>query len=160
MKIRHATLADLEAVSAIEATCFPALEAASPERFAARLEVFPKHFWLAEQEGVLVGFVNGAVIDEAVIDDACYANATCHNPQGAYQTVFGINTLPQYRKQGVGKAMLQALIAQAKEEGRKGCILTCKDYLVHYYASCGFQSQGVSASTHGGAQWNDMLLVL
>lgn len=158
MNIRHATMADLQAISAIEAACFPPLEAASAESFAARLAVFPNHFWLVEQDGALVGFINGAVIDQDVIDDQCYTHARCHNPQGAYQAVFGINTLPQYRKQGVGKAMLQALIAQAKEEGRKGCILTCKDYLVHYYASFGFQSQGVSASTHGGAQWNDMLL--
>jgi predicted GNAT family N-acyltransferase len=37
-------------------------------------------------------------------------------------------------------------------------VLTCKDHLVHYYASFGFQCQGISASTHGGAVWNDMVL--
>lgn len=158
MNIRTATLADLDAVSAIEAACFPPAEAADKESFATRLERFPSHFWLVEQDGELVGFLNGAVIDDDIIDDACYHDAACHNPNGAYQTVFGINTLPQYRKQGVGGLMLRAMIETAKQEGRKGCILTCKDTLKGYYESFGFVSKGRSASTHGGAQWNDMIL--
>ncbi|WP_409970010.1 GNAT family N-acetyltransferase [Bengtsoniella intestinalis] len=158
MNIRTATLADLEAVAAIEAACFPPAEAASKESFAQRLEIFPDHFWLVEQDGVLVGFLNGAVIDSDVIPDACYHDANRHNPNGAYQTVFGINTLPQYRKQGIGGAMLHAMIDAAKKEGRKGCILTCKDTLKGYYESFGYVSKGRSASTHGGAEWNDMIL--
>ena len=41
---------------------------------------------------------------------------------------------------------------------RKGCVLTCKDRLVHYYETFGYRSEGVSASTHGGAVWYDMRL--
>lgn len=158
MHIRTATIADLAAVTAIEAACFPPAEAASEESFAQRLALFPDHFWLVEQDGEVAGFLNGAVIDTDIIDDACYHDVACHNPNGAYQTVFGINTLPQYRKQGLGGAMLHAMIETARKEGRKGCILTCKDRLKHYYESFGFVSKGRSASTHGGAQWNDMIL--
>ena len=51
------------------------------------------------------------------------------------------------------------MIEKAKEEGRLGVVLTCKDKLVHYYASFGFQNEGVSeASTHGGVTWNQMRL--
>ena len=35
--IRTATLADLDAVAAVEAACFPAAEAASKEEFAERI---------------------------------------------------------------------------------------------------------------------------
>ncbi len=157
--IRTATAADLAAVAAIEAACFPPAEAATAESFAARLAIFPQYFWLAEQEGVLIGFLNGAVIDTDVIADECYHDASCHRPQGQYQTVFGINTLPDYRKQGVGGLLLGAMIDTARAEGRKGCILTCKDYLKDYYASFGFACKGRSASTHGGAVWNDMILI-
>lgn len=158
MIIRTATMADLDAVTAIEAACFPPAEAATRESFAQRLAVFPNYFWLVEQDGELVGFLNGAVIDTDIIDDHCYHDIACHNPKGAYQTVFGINTLPQYRKQGIGGAMLHAMIDTAKQEGRKGCILTCKDKLKGYYESFGYVSKGRSASTHGGAEWNDMIL--
>ena len=49
-------------------------------------------------------------------------------------------------------------IADAKAQGRRGLVLTCKDRLVHYYAGFGFVSEGVSGSTHGGVVWYQMRL--
>ncbi len=72
--------------------------------------------------------------------------------------IFGVNTLPAFRRRGLAGAVLERVIADAKAQGRRGCVLTCKDGLVHYYARFGFQSEGVSASTHGGAVWYDMRL--
>ena len=46
MNIRTATLNDLDAVTAVEAACFPAAEAASKEEFAERLRYYGSHFWL------------------------------------------------------------------------------------------------------------------
>lgn len=42
-----------------------------------------------------------------------------------------------------------AFIEQARKEGRKGLVLTCKKRLIHYYARFGFVDEGVSGSTHG-----------
>ena len=53
---------------------------------------------------------------------------------------------------------MKRVIADARSQGRKGCVLTCKDRLVHYYETFGYRSEGVSASTHGGAVWYDMRL--
>lgn len=158
MHIRKANLADLDTLTAIEAACFPAAEAASRESFENRLKVYPDYFWVIEENSVVMGFLNGPVIDQNIIEDEMFADATCHNPDGEWQTVFGINTLPEYRRRGLGKLMMQAMIDTAKAEGRRGCVLTCKDKLVHYYGGCGFVSLGVSQSTHGGAVWNDMVL--
>ena len=72
--------------------------------------------------------------------------------------IFGVNTLPEYRRQGVAAALLERAIADAKAQGRKGLVLTCKDKLVHYYAKFGFVSEGVSESTHGGVVWYQMRL--
>ena len=47
---------------------------------------------------------------------------------------------------------------QAKKEGKKGIVLTCKDRLVHYYAKFGFVNEGVSESTHGDVVWYQMRL--
>ena len=54
MRIRTAALEDLAAVTAVEAACFPAAEAATRDEFAARLAVYPNHFWLLEEDGRLV----------------------------------------------------------------------------------------------------------
>ena len=44
----------------------------------------------------------------------------------------------------------------AKEKGKKGMILTCKEHMIHYYKKFGFQNYGVADSSHGGATWYDL----
>ena len=151
MNIRTATLNDLDAVTAVEAACFPAAEAASKEEFAERLRYYGSHFWLMLDGEKLIGFVDGMVTDQSDLTDDLYA-------QGGWQMIFGVNTLPKYRRQGVAAALLERAIFDAKAQGRKGLVLTCKDKLVHYYAKFGFVSEGVSGSTHGGAVWYQMRL--
>ena len=158
MEIRTATFKDLDAVSAVEAACFPAAEAATPAEFAERLRHYGGHFWLMFDGEKLIGFVDGMVTDKADLSDDLYAQASLHNENGAWQMIFGVNTLPEYRRQGVAAALLVRAIADAKAQGRKGLVLTCKDKLVHYYAKFGFVSEGVSESTHGGVVWYQMRL--
>lgn len=158
MEIRTATMADLAAVTAVEAACFPAAEAATERDFAQRLAVYPNHFWLLEDDGTLVSFINGMVTDEPTLRDEMYENAALHREDGAWQMIFGVNTLPRYRRQGCAARVMERVIAGARAQGRKGCVLTCKDKLIHYYETFGFQNEGVSASTHGGVVWYDMRL--
>ena len=77
---------------------------------------------------------------------------------GAWQMIFGINTIPACRRQGYAGQLLQQAIADARAQGRKGLVLTCKEALVHYYAKFGFVNEGVSGSTHGGVVWYQMRL--
>ena len=159
MHIRTATMADLAAVTAVEAACFPAAEAATEADFAKRLAVYPNHFWLMEDDnGSLVSFVNGLVTDEPHLRDEMYADAELHNESGAWQMIFGVNTLPAYRRQGLAEQVLRRVIDDAKAQGRKGCVLTCKEKLLHYYGKLGFVNEGVSQSTHGGVVWYEMRL--
>lgn len=158
MEIRTATMADLPRVAAVEAACFPAAEAATEADFAARLAVYPNHFWLLEQDGELISFINGMVSDEPDLRDEMYADASLHNEAGSWQMIFGVNTMPQYRRQGMAARVMERVIADAKAQGRKGCVLTCKDRLVHYYEIFGFRNEGVSSSTHGGVVWYAMRL--
>ena len=159
MQIRTATMADLDAVTAVEAACFPAAEAATAADFAARLEEYPNHFWLLEaDDGTIVSFVDGLVTDEPLLRDEMYSDVSFHNEQGAWQMIFGVNTLPAYRKQGMAGRIIRRVIEDARAQGRKGCVLTCKDKLIHYYETFGFVSEGVSESVQGGVVWYDMRL--
>ena len=158
MNIRNATMEDLEILTAIEAACFPPAEAATRESFAKRLAVYPNHFWLLEEDGQVVSFVNGMVTDEPLLRDEMYADAAYHNENGAWQMIFGVNTLPEYRRRGLAGRVMERVIADARAQGRKGCVLTCRDKLVHYYEKFGYRSEGVSASTHGGVVWYSMRL--
>ena len=44
MNIRTATIKDLEAVTSVEAECFPPAEAATREELAERLKYYADHF--------------------------------------------------------------------------------------------------------------------
>ena len=159
MHIRTAVPADLPAVTAVEAACFPAAEAATEANFAKRLAVYPNHFWLMEDDnGTLVSFVNGLVTDEPPLWDEMYADSSFPDENGAWQMIFGVNTLPAYRRRGLAEQVLRQVIDDAKAQGRKGCVLTCKDKLLHYYGKLGFVNEGVSQSTHGGVVWYEMRL--
>ncbi|MBE6971902.1 MAG: GNAT family N-acetyltransferase [Ruminococcaceae bacterium] len=158
MEIRHATMADLPAVTAVEAECFPVAEAATEESFRARLTVYPEHFWLLFDGEKMVGFVNGMVTELADLCDEMYHDATMHDPAGAWQMIFGVDTIPSYRRRGCAEMVLKRVIADTKAAGRKGLVLTCRDHLVHYYAKFGFVSEGISESGHGGVVWYQMRL--
>lgn len=158
MRIRTATQADLKALAAVEAACFPPAEAADEASIARRLAVYPDHFWLLEDEGTLVSFVDGMVTDEPFLRDEMYEDASLHNEQGAWQMIFGVNTIPAYRRRGCAGMLLNQVTADARAQGRRGCVLTCKEELIHYYESFGYRCEGVSGSTHGGVVWYDMRL--
>ena len=98
--IRHAAMDDLDAVTAVEAECFPSAEAASRESFADRLAHFPECFWLLFEDGKLISFVNGMISDDPTLHDEMYHDASMHNPSGAWQMIFGVNTIPSRRKNG------------------------------------------------------------
>lgn len=158
MNIRNAVLDDLQRLVEVEKRCFPEAEAATEDDFKKRLRTYPNHFWILEDDKKIVGFVNGMVTDESKLRDEMYENADLHNENGDWQMIFGVNTIPQYRRQGCAEMMIKRVISDSKEQGRKGLVLTCKDKLIHYYEKFGFKNEGVSASTHGGVIWYDMRL--
>ena len=159
MIIRTAAENDLEQIASVEAECFPPAEAASKEEFAERIESYGNHFWLMFDGEKLIAFVDGFVTDEPDLTDDMYADAAMHNEAGAWQMIFGVNTLPAYRRHGCAEELIQHAISDARQQNRKGLVLTCKDKLVHYYARFGFVDEGVSdKSTHGNVVWHQMRL--
>lgn len=157
-RIRQVRTEDLETVTAVEAVCFPQAEAAGREAFQMRIQAYPDSFFVAETEDGLIGFINGAVTDSRTISDEMFEDAGLHVPEGAYQAVFGLDVIPQYRCMGVAAALMNRLIRTSKERGRRGVILTCKEALIPYYSKFGYRNLGVSDSVHGGAVWYDMIL--
>lgn len=158
--IRRVRPDDLDAVSSIEAQCFPAAEAAERTTLQERIKAFPESFLVAEDNDRMIGFINGCATDSAIIFDDMFHSTDHHIPSGNTLAVFGLNVIPEYRRQGIAGKLIQEFIETARSAGKKQVILTCKDYLVHYYESFGFVNTGLSASTHGGAQWFDMTCVL
>lgn len=158
IKIRRVSIAELNAVTEVEASCFPQAEAATKASFEQRIETFPESFFVAEIDGKIIGFINGCIINETAIYDELFNDAALHVPDGAYQTIFGLDVIPEYRKQGIAAQLMNHFIEVSRSAGRKGVILTCKEKLICYYSKFGFKNKGVSESKHGGSEWYDMIL--
>ncbi|NMM98512.1 GNAT family N-acetyltransferase [Bifidobacterium olomucense] len=160
--IRHATVADLDALDAIESECFPPAEAASRETLRVRLQSYPECFWLLTKlltDGeAIAAFINGFVTDRPDLADDMYDDAAQHDPHGRWQMIFGVDTAPQYQHHGYASMVMRQVIEDSRARGREGLVLTCKDRLVGFYAQFGFLDEGVSASVHGGVVWRQMRL--
>lgn len=158
MQIRMATMNDLDEITSVEAECFPSAEAASREEFAERIEAYGTHFWLMCESDRIIAFVDGMVTDENNLTDEMYERADLHNETGAWQMIFGVNTLPGYRRHGYAEKLLRYAINDARAQDREGLVLTCKEELIHYYEKFGFRNEGISGSVHGGVTWYQMRL--
>lgn len=159
MRIRTAQMDDVDAVAAVEKECFPPAEAATREEFAERILHYGNHFWLMFDGDKLAAFVDGFVTDAPDLTDEMYERADMHNEAGAWQMIFGVNTMPEYRRRGLAGELIRCAIDNAGEAGRKGLVLTCKGELVHYYAEFGFKDEGITdKSTHGNVAWHQMRL--
>ena len=158
VKIRLATMADLDEITEMEARCFPQAEAATRKSFEKRLLAFANHFWLLEQDGKIISGINGMVTNESTLTDKMYADASMHDEDGAWQMIFGVTTLPEYQGNGYAALLMRQVITDCREQGRKGIVLTCKDRLIPFYEKFGFVNEGESQSEHGGATWFEMRL--
>ena len=158
IEIRTAALTDWAELADVEAECFPPAEAASPAALRDRLAHFPRHFWLLTIDGRVASFVNGMTTDTPDLTDEMYADAALHDESGAWQMIFGVATHPDYQRRGCAEKLLRYVVEQARQQGRKGLVLTCKEHLLHFYGKVGFVDEGISDSTHGGAVWHKMRL--
>ena len=159
MVIKYATAEDIVAIAAVEAECFSPAEAATEKEFIDRVKYYGNHFWLMYEAEKLIAFVDGFVTDEPDLTDEMYEKARLHDENGAWQMIFGVNTIPAYRKHGYAGELICRAIEDARKQGRKGLVLTCKDRLVPYYVKFGFADEGVSdKSNHGNAVWHQMRL--
>lgn len=159
MEIKIATLKDLDKIAAVENACFPLSEAATKQQLEERLSVYANHFWLLYDEEKLISFVDGMVTSIKDLNDEMYENASMHDENGEWQMIFGVNTLPEYRRKGYAAMLIKQCISDAKRQGRKGLVLTCKKHMISYYAKFGFVNEGVSQSVHGNVLWYQMRLV-
>lgn len=93
--LRRMVPADVPAVHALERQLFP-VDAWPLEMFTAELAQPVCWYWVAEQDGAIVG----------------YAGLMCLRPVGDVQT---IAVVPEHEGRGIGSALLSTLHAQARE---------------------------------------------
>ncbi len=74
--------------------------------------------------------------------------------------ILGVSVLPEFRRQGLARALMRAYALREKERGRQALVLTCLAEKVGMYEKMGFSDGGMSASCWGGEQWHEMFMDL
>ncbi len=156
MIIRNANLNDLETIYNIEIACFPPNQAATSKTLSERLNAYPLHFWVLEENGKIRGFINGMITNFDTVKDEMFKNVDLHDSNGSWQSVFGLAVALEFQKLGYGSILIHHLIQVSKQNKLKGVTLTCEKHLIPYYEKLGFINSGRSASNHGGDVFYDM----
>ncbi|EOS60288.1 hypothetical protein C815_01531 [Firmicutes bacterium M10-2] len=157
--IRPGKADDYAQVVEIENACFPCEQAASADSLKMRLENFAPYFLVCEQEGQLIGMINGMSTNEEDLVDEMYENDLLHDPHGSHVMIFGVDTLPSFCHQGIAHQLMDRFLKTAKAENKKSVVLTCLKELVPFYEQFGFENEGISKSEHGNVIWYQMRYV-
>lgn len=149
---------EAEQAVAIEQICFPPNEACSEKHMRNRIAAAPELFLVAvdKETGKIAGFLNGLATDEYTFRDEFFTDAGLYNPKGKNVMLLGLDVLPEYRKQGLGRELVFQYLQREREKGRRMLLLTCLKSKVKMYEKFGFVDQGISGSTWGGEEWHEM----
>lgn len=142
----------------IEHTCFPPHEACSEKSMSDRIAKAPDLFLVAveKESGKLVGFLNGFSTDESRFRDEFFTDINLYEPAGKNVMLFGLDVMPDYRKRGLARELINQYAKREKSNGRSRLILTCLDEKVDMYIRLGFKDLGIANSTWGDEQWHEM----
>ena len=142
----------------IEKVCFPPNEACSRDHMLARIEAAGDFFLVTvdKETGKLAGFLNGIATNEQRFRDDFFTDASTHDPEGKTIMLLGLDVLPEYRMQGLGRELVFNYWRRQQEKGIKRLVLTCLAGKVKMYQKFGFRDLGESASEWGGEKWHEM----
>lgn len=142
----------------IEQICFPPNEACSERNMIERIAAAQELFLVAvdKETGKIAGFLNGIATDEQCFKDEFFTDAALHNPEGKNIMLLGLDVLPEYRRQGLGRELMYQYLRREREKCRRRLILTCLKSKVKMYKKMGFMDHGIADSTWGGEEWHEM----
>ena len=107
----------------------------SREEFIASLERFPTYFLVAENDGHIVGYINGSVQlgkGMAVIPE-----------QESYLEIDNVYVKPEFRNSGIGGKLIEGLLEVATQNGIQRFLVSSvskeMDKILNFYQRHGFK---------------------
>lgn len=151
-----------EAAAEVERICFPPHEACTKEMMLERVKRAPELFLVAidKHTGKMAGFLNGLSTEETAFRDEFFTDASLYRPEGRNIMLLGLDVLPEYRGQGLARALVETYARREREKGRKRLVLTCLPEKVKMYEKLGFVDLGIANSDWGGEVWHEMAYAL
>lgn len=157
---RNARLADANRCFEIETSAFEGDEAATLEKIAKRIEVYPEGFLILEDDGQIVGFINSGCAETVELSDEAFKDLTGHDPEALNVVILSVVVEPRHQGKGHSRALMTEFVQRMRAMGKTTIHLICKEHHVPLYEGFGYQYQRPSASDHGGKSWHDMSMTL
>jgi ribosomal protein S18 acetylase RimI-like enzyme len=150
--VRNAATNDLDRIVELDQEAFSWSNTAEDRSvFVSRLSSFPEGCLVADLGGVIAGYCTSekwVEEREPVIGESAY---TTHCPAGTILCVTGFAVAKAYQHQGLGTAILRALIEVARAQKCQSVILETGDAKT-FYARFGFVIVG-ERSQNGADMW-------
>lgn len=161
IKLRPIEQDELKAAHKLELECYTPEAAATREAFTFRQANFPNYFWSAWNiDEQLVGIACAIRTSASSCEEDEVKGAHSAEPVGKHLCVLSVAVSPSARSNGIGKALMEALIHQAEQDGLSSIILMCEEHLIAFYQRLGFRYLGPSKSAHGGIAWHEMSRII
>ena len=151
-KLRLANSSDFKRILALEHQCFGEDEMVSEKGLKWRMEHFPEHTIVIEEDHQVVAYLAYVLADQFCVDDCYFKDDVIDYTDAQYCIIIGLATDMQYRKRGYSRELINELLNTVN----KPMVLTCHDYLIDFYRSFGFQLVGVAESNFNQATWYNM----
>lgn len=158
--IRSAKPEDVDRCYEIESISYEGDEAATREKIAKRIAIYPDGFMVLEVGGAVVGFVNSGSTHQVKMSDENFKDLVGHDPDGKHNVIMSVVIHPEFQGKGLSSILMHNYILRMRKLKKKSIQLMCKERHIALYEKFGFRYLMMSSSTHGGMSWHDMILNL
>ena len=160
LAFRNATPADANRCYEIEISAYEGDEAATLEKIATRIRLYPEGFLILEADGEVVGFINGGCAHDVVMSDEAFKELVGHSADAPNVVIMSVVVDPAHQGKGYSTTLMNAFVQRMQALGKRTIHLMCKDRHVPLYEHMGYRYVRPSASDHGGMAWHEMVMDL
>ncbi len=160
LTLRNATPADAARCYAIEISAYEGDEAATLEKIATRIALYPEGFLILEVDAQVVGFINCGCAHEVVMSDEAFKELVGHVADAPNVVIMSVVVDPAHQGKGYSTQLMQAFVQRMRGMGKQTIHLMCKEQHVPLYTRMGYRYGQPSASDHGGMAWHEMSMAL
>lgn len=140
MRIRNATLSDLDNILYVEQSAFPPERQGDSETFQKRYALFKEGFFVIEVDNRIVGFSTALLTDDITsIDDLNISDSELHNPHGVVYELRSVAVKKESQNKGLGQKLVVKQIDNAKKFGKRFIRFTAAHDVEKFYDKLGFR---------------------
>lgn len=157
---RNARPTDADRCFEIETSAYEGDEAATHEKIATRIGLYPEGFLILEIDGRIAGFINSGCAQQVEMADEAFKELVGHDPDAPNVVILSVVVDPAQQGKGLSRALMVAFVERMRAMDKTTIHLMCKAHHVPLYERLGYRYRQPSASDHGGMAWHEMSMDL